>query len=289
MKKVLALSLALIGGMSLNAQATESVDFSKLSAQDKEAIGQIAKEYLIANPEVLVDVSKALQAKNQVSQEEQIRQAAKKAIEQKDAVLNDKDTPFIGPKDAKIAIVEFFDYNCVYCSKVSSELKAVIKNNPDIKFVFKDMPIFASRFPTSKLAVQLGNKVYQEKGSVAYVKYHDAIYDTKHFEGELTVADVENAAKLVGVDPKIEQDAYQENITKNMKLASDLAIHGTPAFIFMPTSGQTDDNTLVLMQAISKEQMQDIINQVKEKINVPVAVNAVSSEVEKTTTKAVKK
>lgn len=265
MKKKLALGMALLGALAFNAQA-ESIDFANLSAKDKEEIGKIASEYMLANPEILIGMSDALKAKQQEEQNAQLAENTKIAIAMNEQILNDKDTPFIGPADAKIAIVEFFDYNCVYCSRVAPELKAVMKNNPDIKFVFKEMPIFENRFPTSKLAAQVANKVFQEKGSEAYLQFHDAIYATKHFEGDLTVADIEKAAKNVGVSPKIKGEEYMDKVIKNMKLSEKLGIHGTPSFIFMPTSGQNTDNTLIMMQAASKEQLQSIIDQLRAKI-----------------------
>lgn len=270
MKNKLVLGMALLSALTFNAQA-ESIDFSKLNTQEKEEIGKIARDYMVANPEILIEMSNGLKAKQEQAQASQLKDAAQIAIELQDQILNDKDTPFIGPADAKIAVIEFFDYNCIYCSRVAPELKVIMKNNPDIKFVFKEMPIFEDNFPTSKLAAQLANKVLQEKGNEAYLKYHDAIYETKHFEGELTVADVEKAAKLVGVDPKLKPNQYKDKIDNNMELAKKIGIHGTPAFIFMPTSNQNDDNTLVLMQAASKEQLQDIINQLRVKIGEVVA------------------
>ena len=270
MKNKLVLGMALLSALTFNAQA-ESIDFSKLTTQEKEEIGKIARDYMVANPEILIEMSNGLKAKQEQAQASQLKDAAQIAIELQDQILNDKDTPFIGPADAKIAVIEFFDYNCIYCSRVAPELKVIMKNNPDIKFVFKEMPIFEDNFPTSKLAAQLANKVLQEKGNEAYLKYHDAIYETKHFEGELTVADVEKAAKLVGVDPKLKTNKYKDKIDNNVELAKKIGIHGTPAFIFMPTSNQNDDNTLVLMQAASKEQLQDIINQLRVKIGEVVA------------------
>ena len=270
MKNKLVLGMALLSALTFNAQA-ESIDFSKLTTQEKEEIGKIARDYMVANPEILIEMSNGLKAKQEQAQASQLKDAAQIAIELQDQILNDKDTPFIGPADAKIAVIEFFDYNCIYCSRVAPELKVIMKNNPDIKFVFKEMPIFEDNFPTSKLAAQLANKVLQEKGNEAYLKYHDAIYETKHFEGELTVADVEKAAKLVGVDPRLKPNQYKDKIDNNMELAKKIGIHGTPAFIFMPTSNQNDDNTLVLMQAASKEQLQDIINQLRVKIGEVVA------------------
>lgn len=265
MKKKLALGMALLGAMAFNAQA-ETIDFATLSAQDKEAIGKIAKDYLVANPEVLIEMSNGLKAKQEQAQADQLVENTKIAIAMQEQLLNDKDTPFIGPEDAKIAVVEFFDYNCVYCSRVAPEVKVIMKNNPDIKFIFKEMPIFENRFPTSKLATQVANKVFQEKGNEAYLKFHDAVYETKHFEGDLTVADIEKAAKLVGVSAKVKPDDFTDKIDKNMKLSEKLGIHGTPSFIFMPTANQTPDNTLIMMQAASKEELQSIINQLRAKI-----------------------
>jgi len=275
MKKKLALGMALLGALAFNAQA-ESIDFANLSAKDKEEIGKIASEYMLANPEILIGMSNALKAKQQEEQNAQLAENTKIAIAMNEQILNDKDTPFIGPADAKIAIVEFFDYNCVYCSRVAPELKVIMKNNPDIKFVFKEMPIFENRFPTSKLAAQVANKVFQEKGSEAYLQFHDAIYATKHFEGDLTVGDIEKAARGVGVSPKIKGEEYMDKVVKNMKLSEKLGIHGTPSFIFMPTSGQNTDNTLIMMQAASKEQLQSIIDQLRAKIgDVPAPAETV--------------
>jgi protein-disulfide isomerase len=266
MKKNIMLGLALMSAFAFNTQAAEPSKFTNLSAEEQEQIGKIASQYLLEHPEVLMDMSKALQNKDKEAQQEQLLQSAKIAIEKQDLILNNKDTPFIGPADAKIAIVEFFDYNCVYCSRVAPEVKAIMKNNPDIKFVFKEMPIFENSFPTSKLGAQVANKVFKEKGSEGYMKYHEAVYATNHYEGKLTVADIEKAAKSVGVDPKVGEDEFMDKVNDNMTLSNQLGIHGTPSFIFMPTSNQNADNVLVMMQAASKEQLQDIINQLRVKI-----------------------
>ena len=62
--------MALLGAMAFNAHA-ETIDFSTLSAQDKEAIGKIAKDYLVANPEVLIEMSNGLKAKQEQAQADQ--------------------------------------------------------------------------------------------------------------------------------------------------------------------------------------------------------------------------
>ena len=139
-----------------------------------------------------------------------------------------------------------------------------MKNNPNVKFVFKEMPIFSNRFPESKYAAETGMRVLDEKGSEAYVTYHNAIYDTGHFEGNLTKADVDASAKLAGVDTSVKaKKDYSEQVAKNMALSSKIKISGTPAFIFMKTKDTTVDNTLVVMSALNKEQLQEIIEHLK--------------------------
>ena len=61
-------------------------------------------------------------------------------------------SPYVGPKDADIVIVEFFDFNCGYCKRLAPELMKVIKNNPDVKVVFKPVTFLGS-MPIAKAAM----------------------------------------------------------------------------------------------------------------------------------------
>ena len=48
-------------------------------------------------------------------------------------------TPFIGPKDAKVTVVEFFDFACGHCKSLAPIIAEIAKNNPDVKFVFQPL------------------------------------------------------------------------------------------------------------------------------------------------------
>lgn len=267
MKKLLACSFALLTAVSFNTYA-DGVDFSKLSQKDKDEIGKIASDYLVQNPEILMKAYNSLQAKQQKEQENKSEQSTEIVIKNSQAILEDPNTPFIGPKDAKFAIIEFFDYNCVFCSKTAPALKEIIEKNKDVKFIFKEMPIFEDSFVTSKLGARLGIKVFKEKGSEAYVKYHNAIYETNHYEGTLTVDDVKKAAESVGVTADLKDGEYEDVISKNMALATEVGLNGTPAFVFMATSNHTDENTLVNMGALTVEQLQNVIDQLRTQTSV---------------------
>ena len=47
--------------------------------------------------------------------------------------------PYIGPKDAKVTVVEFFDFACGHCKSLAPIIAEIAKNNPDVKFVFQPL------------------------------------------------------------------------------------------------------------------------------------------------------
>jgi protein-disulfide isomerase len=73
-------------------------------------------------------------------------------------------------------VIEFFDYQCVFCSRFAPELEKVMKAQPDVRYLFKEWPIFGGRWEASLQAAQQGLTVWQKKGPQAYVTYHNAIY-----------------------------------------------------------------------------------------------------------------
>lgn len=251
--------------LSSNAMAEDKIDFSKLDSSQQAQLGSFIENYLVNNPEVLIKMSNKLQAQQQQKQEQERKETAKLvSSELKDELVNDSNTPAIGNKDADVVLIEFFDYNCVYCSKAAPTVENLVKANPDVKFVFKEWPIFDKQMPTSDFAAKTGFKVFKEKGSDAYYKYHNAVYATKHVEGQLTKEDVIGAAKTVGVDAAtLKDNDYQDLIDKNKLLASKMKIGGTPSFVIMSAKNPTPDNTFVYPGILSQDDLQSVINQVK--------------------------
>lgn len=244
-------------------------DFSKMTDQQKQQLGNFVSEYLMENPNILVKMSEKIQAEQQKKAEQERKvMAGMVATDLKDQLINDKDTPTIGNKDAEIALIEFFDYNCVYCSKAAPDVDKIIKANPDMKFIFKEWPIFDTKLPTSDLAARVGFKVLKEKGDEAYYKYHNAVYATKHVEGQLTKDDIVKAAKTVGIDATtLKDNEYQDLIQKNKELADKIKLGGTPSFIIMPTKNANADNTFIYPGILSEKDMQTVINQIKASLN----------------------
>lgn len=138
-----------------------------------------------------------------------------------------------------MTVIEFFDYQCVYCSRLAPVMEQVIKENPQTRFAFKEWPIFGSRWETSLEAAKTGLQIYQQKGAEAYLTYHNGIYSTGHNEGKLTAADVQQQAKKVNFDAKKAADV-ESVLESTNQLAQEIGLSGTPGVIVMPTTGATE-------------------------------------------------
>ncbi|ELC6355114.1 thioredoxin domain-containing protein [Enterobacter hormaechei] len=251
--KIMALLVTTyIGFISMaHASAPEPV----FSPEQEARIGEIAADYLVSHPEILVTVSKKLQEQQQARKQKMF---ALSVMENQVSLLHDPDTPAVGPENAKVAVIEFFDYQCVFCSRFAPELEKVMKAEPDVRYLFKEWPIFGGRWETSLQAAQQGLTVWQKKGPQAYITYHNAIYATGHNEGKLTAEDILAAAAKAGLAASAPGD-HTASLEKNSNLAEALGLTGTPGIIVMPVSGATPDTITVFPEAVAADRLQAAI------------------------------
>lgn len=194
------------------------------SAPDRAAIEKIVREYLIQNPEVLVEAMNELRRR----QEAAANEASSKAIEaHKKELFEDGATPVGGNAKGDVTLVEFFDYHCGYCKQVHEPMLTLIREDKNLRVVYKELPILA---PESRIAAA-GALAAQKQGK--YVELHNALMEAR---GKLTKDRVLALAKEQKLDvARLEKDMdspeIQSAIDRNLKLAASLGVDGTPAFI----------------------------------------------------------
>lgn len=208
-------------------------------SSDKTTFGKSVRDYLLANPEVLVEAMQELERK----QDGQRDAVAQKAIrENQDALYRDADSPVAGNPGGDVVIVEFNDYQCPYCKRAHSTVKAVLAADPKVKVVFKDLPILGEASRIAAFAA-LASRKQGKHGD-----FHNALME---HNGKLDRERIFQIASSVGLDvPKLQQDMedpkIKEAIERNSALAADLGVRGTPAFVignhFVP--GAVDAETL---------------------------------------------
>ena len=137
-------ALAALGVLTLFTTAAVAQDRTSgkagaaMDPQQRGAIEGVVREYLLANPEVIVDAIRIYREREQQAQEEQ----AKKALSaHKGTLINDPDAPIAGNPKGDVTVVEFFDYQCGYCKRVLPTLRKLLDTDKNLRWVFKEFPI----------------------------------------------------------------------------------------------------------------------------------------------------
>ncbi len=197
---------------------------SAFSAAQRAEIDARIKQFILDNPQSLITSVEAYYNAQTDTKREQSGN-----IDQFPAGLLDYPlTPFVGPKDAKVTVVEFFDYNCGYCKQATRDLMRLIdEEKGSVKFLFKELPILSD---SSELAARYALAANRQG---KYLEYHVALMESS---GGYTEASLESLAKKVGLDvDKLKKDADAQDVrdalAKNMQLARELGVRGTPFFI----------------------------------------------------------
>lgn len=196
---------------------------SSFSAEQEKAIGEIVRKYLLANPEVLLEVSKELEKRQT---EQKAKQQLKLISSQKKELFYSPYDYVVGKKDGKITVVEFFDYNCGWCKRALTEVSALVKADPDVRVVMKEFPIFGEHSEFAAKAAMAS--IAQGK----YWPFHMALMREKR----VTTDNVLQIAERVGIDvdklkAEMAKPVYEEAMRRNMAIAQSLGIQGTPGFI----------------------------------------------------------
>ncbi len=218
-----------------------------------EQIHNIIKDYLMSNPEILLETAEALKAK-QMAEKAKIQEMV--ITKNKTALFSDPNTPAIGAKAPRVYLVEFFDYQCGHCKNLVGPINALVKENPDLKVVFKEFPIFGK---SSEIAARVALAAnIQGK----YLPVHEALLASGN---PMTEDKAFAIAKKAGCDMKqLIQDLGSEKVTKalvaNELLAESLQLEGTPALIF---ANAKQENSVLIPGGMAQLGMQAEINKQK--------------------------
>ena len=200
---------------------------SQVDASDKEAIEKIVADYIMENPEIIEDALIALNEKRAAEEAELARTAI---AENQDALIYYAGDYYVGPSDAPVAVVEFFDYRCGFCKR-SAEWAVELPGRFDnkVRVVFKEFPILSPESERAALAAIAAGK--QGK----YVEMHMALMDLDNGSG-FGPEQIDAAAESVGVDVSLmradmKSIEVQKTVADAKSLARTLGISGTPNFI----------------------------------------------------------
>ncbi len=171
--------------------------------------------YLLEHPELLAEMADRYQAKQ--------------AEERLATVADEVTVPFpgavLGNPEGAVTLVEFTDYGCTYCRMSKPDVDRLIADNPDLRVVIREWPIFQGSEAAARMALAAA-----KQGKFA--AFHSAMFEL----GPPDPASIEKAARAAGLDLAAARefaasDEASFEIAKTMSLAEKLGFTGTPSWV----------------------------------------------------------
>ncbi len=213
--------------------------------RNDQAFDTRVHDYIVSHPEVIQEAMTKLQEKQDAVAATQ----AKAAIGQYRQALERDPRDFVANPNGHVTVTEFYDYRCPHCINAAPAVLSIIHDNPDVRFVFKEFPIFGA---VSEEA-SAGAIAEKKAGGDGLGLYRD-------FMAARPLDDIaiERILRAHGVDPaSLDKSPFKEQAVAQLQavrqLAANLGIQGTPAFIVGDTLIPGDD-TDALRAAIAAAQ-----------------------------------
>jgi len=155
--------------------------------------------------------------------------------------LNVHGEPFKGGNGARVAIVEYSDFDCSFCAKYATEIYPLIDENyikpGKIKYFFRDLP--SPEHPNALFKARLA-RCAGEQGK--FWEMHDRLFAN---QSAVDGQDLAPYAQTVGLDAEqlrqcLAGERYTENIRRSMYGAARMGIRGTPAFLIGTVTADGD-------------------------------------------------
>ena len=190
------------------------------------AVREIIRDHLIANPEIVRDAIDELQRKEQEA--EAVAQVATISAD-KDRLFTSSRQVVLGNPQGDVTLVEFFDYNCGYCKRAHADMKRLIEEDKNLRFVLKEFPVLGDGSVEAAHVGAAVNLIAPDK----YFAFHDAlIAERGQVNGERALA----VASDLGMDlaklrETMSSDEVKETIAEVYDLANKLSLTGTPSYV----------------------------------------------------------
>lgn len=232
--------------VSVHDSSAESVEKKNSAANSKEDMQQVIKDYIMNNPEVIVQSLEGLHNKKLA---ESTKKTSDYLQENKAQIEEAESPPILGNPKGDIAVVVFYDYNCSFCKKANEYENEIISSDQGVKIILRPIPILGG---TSAYAAKIALAV-QKVSSKNFLNVHNELMQMK----EITEENVKTMLAKYSIDYALvenEVNSYsvKQIIAKNFDLAKDLGIKGTPSYVingnFAPGLIPTDKFKSIIVQ-----------------------------------------
>ena len=206
--------IVLVGLLAVGGAAAAYA--ASLPAGDKAAIEAVVRDYILEHPEIVREAMVKLETKRVAS----LVEANRPSLE----------TPYAGAWEGaakpEVTLVAFMDYACGYCRATVPTIARLLKEDPGLRVVYRELPIISeASVPAARVSL-----LAAEAGR--FPAFHAAMYAEDGVDNE-TILD---AAKKAGLDmEKVKAELSNQTrnpaFAANIKLAQNLEAEGTPLLV----------------------------------------------------------
>lgn len=220
---------------------TGAAQAQSFTPQQRGEIETIIREYFIKHPEMIEELQALAQAEKM----------KRTVSEHKDILFNSPRQVTLGNPKGDVTMVEFFDYNCGYCKRALDDMMTLLKNDPNLRVVLKELPVLSQgSMEAAQVAAALA---MQDKSGKRYLDFHQKLLTGR---GQVDKARAMAVAKEVGADTaRLEKDMTSPEVKaaleESFKLAEAFNIQGTPSYVI---------GNDVLIGAVGLKELQAKIN-----------------------------
>jgi protein-disulfide isomerase len=167
------------------------------------------------------------------------------------ATLVDGAKVVFGPRDAKVKVVIFSDFQCPFCAQATSTVNVIRHNFPDkVQLVFRQFPIpfheHAQLAAEASLAAADQGKFWQ---------FHDKVFANQR---AIARENLEAYAREVGLDMArfknaLDKGTFRSAVDADYALGKTVNVEGTPTMFLNGTIVQRTDDAPAVVAAIDAE------------------------------------
>jgi protein-disulfide isomerase len=210
---LVALSAAIGAGSVLGVQTLKPAG---VADTDKARIGQVVRDYVLANPEILPEAMKRLQE----------REMGKAVVSSRGAITQPYASAWEGNPKGDVTVAVFMDYACGYCRASLPMIERLVASDSNVRIVYRELPVLSE---VSRVAARWGLAA-ADQGK--FKSFHSALYGA----GQLSESSIRAAAASAGLDTAKAQAALttprvEAEIASNLEVAGKLGVSGTPSWV----------------------------------------------------------
>lgn len=187
-----------------------------VASEINRAQSEDMREYLLANPEIILETIDQLQQ----------NETAERIAPLQPALEAPYPGAVLGNPAGSVTLVEFSDYACGYCRRSLADVQSLIATNPELRVVVREYPILSDQ------SIVAARWALAAADQGKFAAFHDAMFAA----GAPTDAAIEAAARNAGLDlaaarTAIADGRYDSEIANNQSLAQQLGFNGTPSWV----------------------------------------------------------